>query len=84
MPNLEVTTETKTTTAQRVAMLFVVAVGIVVLGSVAFAGAYTWTMRKSTTTAKAPVIVAPQQQAQVAGESDTFGTELIVNISGQE
>ena len=47
MPATSTSVETKTNLSQRIALLFVVGVGVVVVASVLFAAVYTWTRPKT-------------------------------------
>lgn len=74
-----VRTETKTSVglSQRVALLFVIGVGVLVVGSVLFAAVYTWTAKPETTTARANTNVSANANVNsaVLGVDHTFTTK---------
>lgn len=67
MPSTSTAVETKTNLSQRVALLFVIGVGIVVVSSALFAAVYTWTRPKTE------VESTPTTAGQVRGDY-TFQT----------
>jgi len=69
--NTQVITETKLGVHQRIALLFMVTVGFVVLGSAVFAAVYTWTYDDSTTPVTGQTIPT---NGQVLGVDQTFTT----------
>ncbi len=54
MPATSTSVETKTNLFQRIALLFVIGVGLVVVSSAVFAAVYTWTRPKTEVESPAP------------------------------
>jgi hypothetical protein len=70
-PAVKTTTQTSVSTTQRIALSFVIGVGVVVVGSALFAAAITWTRKDSisTTTSTAP---SSPSTSQILGVDHTF------------
>ncbi|MFH0853482.1 MAG: hypothetical protein V1853_03690 [bacterium] len=68
-----VKTETKLEVHQRIALMFMVTVGFIVLGSAVFAAVYTWTYDDNIAPAATQTIPT---NGQVLGVDQTFTTPL--------
>ncbi|USN54008.1 MAG: hypothetical protein H6760_02455 [Candidatus Nomurabacteria bacterium] len=76
MPNkktIPVQTTTQVSTSQKIALLYVVSVGVIVLGSVLFSAIYTWTGGKQDTIPTASA-TKTYRNGEVLGVDQVFVT----------